>query len=306
MLFSALIPVYLLVGIGFVAVRLGYFPKASVSHVNIFTVKMIVPVVIFLAVFNTSGLNSANWGFLLAYGLGSFAVQILAFLVLMKGFDFSPARASLLSMGAAGSNSIMLGLPIVTALYPALVEQVFSWVLIVENIVVIPITLAIADQLRSGKIRLVSFIRSLFKNPIFIALLLGLILPIFLKTLWPPLDQALIIIRSSIAALSLLIIGALLASTKFQGAKPSVLFISACKLLVMPALILALMWGFGVRGEILFAGITFASISVFGIYANFCEMAGDGEFGASVFFVTTLLAPISIWFWSLIVHGLPS
>lgn len=301
--FSLLLPIYILVALGYLAVRFGYVPMRTVSEVNLFVVKMIVPVVIFLTVYNNTGQGQMSLGYLFAYGIGSLIVYFFVFYVLQHRFEMSGSQSALLAMGAAGSNSIMLGLPIVVSLYPKVGENALAMCIIIESIFIIPISLALSDQLKSGRVHLLRFMAITLKNPIVIAIILGLTLPILTSKIWAPLDLALITIRNAMAGMSLLIIGALLAKAKFHGAQPTVVFVSIGKLVLMPAAIFLLFKVIGVEGELLLAGMTIAALSVFGIYANFCETAGEGEFGASVFFVTTLLVPISLWIWSVVAHG---
>lgn len=293
----ALIPIYLLVALGFTLVRTGYVPKDTIRPANQFVIDVFVPVLIFLIVFRMAGEGGIDWEFVLGYGAASIAAMLATMLALRTVFAYTASKSALLSLAASGSNAIFIGYPLLLALYAGIADLALSWVLIVENLFLIGLAVLLQDLLAEGGRTRRSAVLGLAKQPILIALVSGLVLPLLVGTLWGPLETALDMMRQATVGISLVLIGGMLARSRFGGNLPAILTVAAAKLVLHPLLVVAVFTALGISGEFFIAAVVFASISCFGFYANFCERAGEGEFGASVFTVTTLLAPVSVAFW---------
>lgn len=301
---SALIPIYILVLIGLALVKIGYLPKEVVRPSNLLVIKLFVPVLIFLAIFQISQAGNFNTKFILGYGFASLCVMGLLLFVLKAVFGFDLARASLLSLGAVGSNSIFIGYPIVLLMFSELADASMGWALIVENLLLIPLALFLYDAFREGSRTPLELFATFFKNPIFIAIVMGLALPLLTSKIWAPLEQALNMMRLATAGLALILVGGMLAGSKLGGNLAAVFTVTFGKLIVHPLLVLTVFLAIGVSEDILTVGVIYASVSCFSVYANFCETEGEGQFGASVFFLSTLLAPATITGWLVIVDNL--
>ena len=68
---NAILPVYLLIALGFVAVLLGWFPKAGVPGVGRFVRNFALPSAVFLVVVQRDISDVVHPGFMLAFGLAS-------------------------------------------------------------------------------------------------------------------------------------------------------------------------------------------------------------------------------------------
>lgn len=296
MAISALIPIYLLVCAGFILVKSGYIAKDIIRPANTLIVKAFVPVVIFLAIYRMAGSGNFDWGFIFGYGAASLAVMLISMGILRSVFQVKKDKAALFSLASAGSNSIFIGFPLAMILFADLADLSLSWVLIVENLLIIPLSLWLYDwfsEAGGGKAAL----KNMLKNPILLAIILGLILPFFVPKLWTPLEQAMQMVRNATGGVSLVLIGGMLARARLTSRLPAVFFLVFGKLVLHPLAVLSAFWLLGISGAVMICAVAYASISCFGIYANFLEMADEGEFGASVFLLSTMLAPMTISFW---------
>lgn len=297
MAIQALIPIYILVFVGFSLIRSGYLPKDAVFPANLFVVKVLVPVLIFLALFRASQNSDFNWKFITGYAVASLSVMFLGIAFLKSFTGYSYSKSSLFSLGGAGSNSIFIGLPLILMLFEDIAISSLSWVLLVENLTIIPLGLLLHDVLNQNQGKHYEAVLKLFKNPIFVAMMLGILLPFFIDGIWEPLAISMEMIKNATGGISLILIGAMLAKAKLGGSMKTVIYLSFSKLFLHPFTVLVCFLILGISGDILTIGVIFGSVSTFGVFANFCEAENEGEIGASVFTFTTLVAPLTILLW---------
>ncbi len=304
MIVNALIPIYILIAIGFVAIKTGYVSDEAIRPINLFVIKVFLPVLIFLVVFQTAQETDYNWNFIIGYGVACVVTQLLIFIALNLFFNISVPHAFLFSLGSAGSNTIFIGFPLVSLLFVSIAEVSFAWVLLVENIFLIPVTLLLYDAFAERGKNARQLIFRIISNPIFLSMALGVTLPFLFSEIWAPLLKSLTLMRNVSAGIVLVLIGGMFARATLRGNKKAIALVVFGKLILHPFLVLITLMLFGVSGELLLAAICYASVSVFAIYANLCELAEQGEFGSSVFLVTTLLAPLTISMWLIIAERL--
>lgn len=118
-LFLIVLPVFLVVGAGYAAVRFKAFPDAGVTFLVKFATGIAVPVLLFRAIYNLDlarvlepGLLASFYtGAILSFAAGTFAARRL--------FGRRPGEAVAVGFCALFSNSVLLGLPIMERAYAA-------------------------------------------------------------------------------------------------------------------------------------------------------------------------------------------
>ncbi|MEM6974238.1 MAG: AEC family transporter [Pseudomonadota bacterium] len=121
------LPVFLVVGAGYAAVRTGAYPDAGIGPLVKFATGIAVPVLLFRAiyrldlgqVFQPDLLASFYLSALVAFGAGILAARRL--------FGARPGESVAIGFCALFSNSVLLGLPVVERAYDAsVIEPVFA------------------------------------------------------------------------------------------------------------------------------------------------------------------------------------
>ncbi len=283
--FALILPVYVIVIAGFLAVRFGVVQGAELSSLGRIVLRLLLPATLFLAVARQPLSQALDWGFLCAYALGSLAAYALAFAI-ARGFGQDRTLAGLEAMGSACSNSAYFGLPVITLAYgPDLGLRVFALVVLVENIVVVPVAVAVLEAGRSGGWRVV---QTALRGPLLIASCAGLafsatgfVLPQFL-------EKALQMLAPVAAPVALLVIGGAVAGMGLRAVGGAVWRIVPLKLLVHPALVAAVMLAFGQPADLTRAAILNAAVPMMGVYALFGLQYGREGMAASALILATL------------------
>ncbi|MEM8786955.1 MAG: AEC family transporter [Pseudomonadota bacterium] len=112
-LLQVVIPVFLVAGAGYVAVRLRYFSDSVIDGLNVYTQRFAIPVLLFRAAMDLDLRAVFDPGLLLSFYTGaaiSFALGIVGARLL---FRRRPGEAVAIGFGALFSNSVILGIPIV-------------------------------------------------------------------------------------------------------------------------------------------------------------------------------------------------
>lgn len=118
-IFAIVLPVFLVIGAGYIATRTGFFSSSAVDGLMVFTQSFAIPCLLFLALidldlgaaFNPKLLVSFYFGATICFALGIFGAR--------KIFKRRPGEAVAVGFSALFSNSVLLGLPIMGHAYGA-------------------------------------------------------------------------------------------------------------------------------------------------------------------------------------------
>ena len=112
-IFLIVLPVFLVLGVGYGTARIGYLPSDIADALNAFSVKLAVPVLLFRALYRLDLSQSFHVPMLASFYLGAFASFALAILLARLFWNRTPGEAVAVGFSAMFSNSLMLGVPIV-------------------------------------------------------------------------------------------------------------------------------------------------------------------------------------------------
>lgn len=292
-------PIFALMLIGFVAVRSGYFPAAGLRGVSAFIARVAVPVLIFKALAERDLAEILNTPYLLAYSLASLIPFGAAFVFARLARGQDTVSAAFYGMGASFSNSIMIGLPIITALFGQAAMVPFALTLLVENLLMMPLTLALADsgqrQHASMLARLLATVPTIARNPIVIAIVLGLLASVLGLPLPAVATGAMGLLASTVTGAALFAVGGMLVGQRVGSMALDLGAIAAGKLLLHPLATFAVFALVpGIPAQHAAVAVLLASAPMFGIYAVLGEQYGKGAFCAAAIVPTTALSFLSI------------
>lgn len=176
-LFGVVVPVFLVIGAGYLMVRARLLNDAHVDGLMLYTQGFAIPCLLFKAT-STLDLGAVfSPGLLFAFYGGATVSFFLGIVIARRVFRRRPGEAVAIGFGALFSNSVMLGLPIIERAYgPAALAPAFAIVAIhapycyALGITVMEISRADGAGPVATTLRV---LRTMFRNALMIGLALG-------------------------------------------------------------------------------------------------------------------------------------
>ena len=290
-------PIYLAIALGYFATRRAWFSKADMPVFGRFTIQIALPALLFNALSQRSAAEVFNLQYLGAYALGSLLVIGLGLWWARRVQGHSPSYSSMMAMGMACPNSGFVGYPIMLLTLGAPVAGVaLALNMVVENLLLIPVLLAVADSEggQAGHWRQVlrQTLLGLLRNPMIWGIVGGFVWSLTGWTLPAPLGRTINLFAAASGALSLFVIGGSLVGLQAQGMGRTVWHIALGKLVLHPlAMAAMLLWVFDLADPALrSAALLTAALPMLGIYTILSQRHGHGAISAAALLVTTVLS----------------
>lgn len=304
-------PIFLLIGLGYGSVRLGYFDAGHLGPLSAFVVRVALPVLMFKSVSQRSFGEVLNLRYLAAYGLGSLAT-FAAGLAWSRWVRRQPLEAGAVQgLGMSCSNSAFIGLPIVHLLLGTVASLALALCMLIENLIMLPLSLALADSAGQRHVRFrVAFLHSMLGlryNSLVMAICVGLVFSALALPLPAPLVRAIDLMAAGSAPAALFYIGGCLVGLPVRQLLADVGVVAVGKLWLHPGLVALAMWLlWPTGGELALAGVLMASMPMMSIYPVIGRQHGQQGFCAAALLAATVASffTIGVNIWILRASGL--
>jgi malonate transporter len=287
MLFSLLLPLFLLTGLGCVLARSRILAEGWQAGLTELTARVLIPAFLFSGAFKNGIPAAVSWQFLAAFFMPLFAL----FLVAAFGFRRSAPRA----LAAAYSNTVFVGIPVLSQAFgPDSLQYAFP-VIAFHGLAAFSLY-----YLASPEKKVLGSLLNAVKNPIVTSLMLGLAFNLLGVALPAPLVSVLAMLSAAALPCALLALGASLTTFHIQS-WPETIVTVAAKLLLLPALVLGMaLWVFRLPAPATAVLVVIASCPV-GVNAAALVQA-DGKNPALVSSAILLssiacIATMPMWIW---------
>ena len=301
-LLDVILPVFLVIGFGYVAVWRGLFPMSGVDGIMKFAQNFAIPCLLFQAIARLDLSASFDPRLLFSFFAGAticFVLGIMGGRLLFKR-DWEDSVA--IGFCALFSNSVLLGLPIMERAYGA-DAMAGNYAIIALHApfcygLGITVMEVVRNRGQSGGALLRNVGRAMFRNALVLALIGGFIVNLSGLPLPGVLDDALsLIVRAALPA-ALFALGGVLIQYKPEGDMKAIAMVCFIALMVHPALV----WGFGTAvalpQEAFRSGVLTAAMAPgFNTYI-FANMYGRARrVAASSVLISTGLSIFTVWVW---------
>ena len=297
--------IFALLLIGWLAGRLHLFAPSDFALLGRFVVTLAIPALIFRSITSRplSGLIDPTYllAFLLA-GLAVFAIGLRA----SAALGAAPAGQAMDAGGMSWPNSGFFGYPILLLALPDVAGHALALNMIVENVLLIPLGLVLAERAQAGRAGLAPILGRLVRNPLLITITVSL--AIAASGLRPPdfVLRPVGLLADASVAMALVVVGGTLAGLGLRAINIRVLATSVGKLILLPALVAVAWLGLGAAGlpvdpAMRTAGIVIAASPVISIYAVLAAPFGEGDQAALTMLVQILASffTLTALLWSL-------
>lgn len=294
-IFGVAAPVFVIIAVGFGAVRSGLVPAGWLTALGGFVVRLALPVLLFKSLSQRSLAEVMNLRYLAAYALGALATLALGLLWARLLRRQPLERSALMALGMACANSGYVGYPIALQVIGPVATVALALAMVVENLLMIPLCLALAD---SGGAAHEPFHRSfgralarLRHNPIIIAMVAGLAFTISGLALPVPLARAVDMVAAASAPVALFYIGGILVGLPLRGMFADMGAVTFGKLVLHPLMVFAALLLLGPVDPLLATGaVLLACAPMPSVYPIFGQKHGMQGFCAATLVVGTVIS----------------
>lgn len=294
-------PIFLLIAIGYAAVRWRVLPYEAIPGLGRFVLYFAMPGLILHTLSSMQFSEVLDFSFIIAYGLGSLLMLGLGLLISLKVFKNEPVLAALKAMGVSMSNTPYFGFPVLLQVIGGTAAQAFSMALLVETILIIPLCMALLEFATSrstgislGRV-LIKLHKRMLSNPLLIAIVVGMLISALDITLPDPVNITLEMLGRSSATVALFVIGASLVDSPLKGKLGGITPMLIGKLIAHPLMVVFLIWllpPFDPKLQL--AAVLLAAMPMMSIYPIFGSQYGYRNFTASTLMLTTVCAFFTI------------
>ncbi len=292
---STTAPIFLLIALGFVAVRTRLMPGDAIPALGRLVMYFAMPAMIFSTLTHMKFDEVIDSTYMLVYGLGS-ALALTAGIGLSKLlFRDSIAAGGVKGIGMALSNSAFFGYPVMLQVFDDPPTHAFAMGLMIENMLIFPLALVLIEYGigRQNGVTLASAWKSVLlrvmKNPLIIAIIAGIIASALDLSLPVVIDQSLGMLAGVAAPVALFVVGGSLVNSSLRGNVSEIGLVVAGKLALHPLMMVLLIWllpDFDPRLQL--AAVLMAAMPMMSIYPIIGGNYGYRNLCASILLVTTV------------------
>lgn len=266
---DALIPVVLLIAIGFAAGRLGFIKASAVKDLSNLVFLVLTPALLFRTM-STVKVQQLDFRPVAIYFVA--AGLIFATILALRGFN---RRAAVLALASTFSNTLMIGVPLVGLAYgQAGLVVLFTLVSVHALVLLTSATLvlefAVAREAAGGTqtsprqimATAAKAARSAVIHPVPLPIMAGLLFAQTGLTIPAVVDKPLQLLGSAFSPLALVLVGVTLASTAVGPHFKGALALATVKNVVHPLLLACIAWTLSLSGLTLWVMVVTASLPI--------------------------------------------
>jgi hypothetical protein len=234
-------PVFGILALGLAAARFGLLGRGGVRGLVLFVFNVAIPVLLFRSMATMTLPDVLPWRVLVAFYTGSLLTWGLGMAVGRFAFGRRTDEAAIFAMGAAFSNTVLLGIPIVLTAFGPEATLPLMIIIAFHSALFMPLTVGVitASRGNGGRVgpQLGRTILEVVRNPIILGLAVGLAVNLTGLALPAPVDHMAELLGRAAVPTALFAMGASLAGYSFLGDVPPALALSSLKLVVHPAIV---------------------------------------------------------------------
>lgn len=289
-----ILPIFALMGLGYVAVLKRLYPAEGVKSLIAFVNNFATPCLLFHSI-STSDFRSAfNLSIIGPFYLGAFVCFAVGIFIARRGFGNRPGESVAAGFSGTFTNTVLVGLPILTRAYgdgalPVTLSIIGLHGAILLTVGMVTMELVKRDGQPLGKTLVVAFKR-VVSNPLIWGIAAGIIGSLLEIQLIEPAEAFFVMMSQAVVPAALFGIGGALVEFKLSENWKQALVASLIKLILHPAIAYVLMvWVLHVPLEIARYGILLAAMPA-GV--NIYVFATYYDRGVSVATNTILIATV--------------
>ncbi len=301
-LFEIILPVFLVIGFGYVAVWRRWFSQAGVDGLMSFTQKFAIPCLLFTAISRLDLGQSFDWRLLLSFYVGASSGFALGLFGARLIFGRSWEDAVAIGFCCLFSNSLLLGLPIMERAYGTDALAANFAIIAVHSPFCYGLGITVMEIVKArgtaGPKVAVKVLRAMFSNTLIMGVAAGFVVNLSGVVLPSPVQQGFDLIARAALPAALFGLGGVLVQYRPEGDLRAILFVCLISLVVHPAITFGLGLGIGLPVEGVRSAVVTAAMAP-GVNAYvFANIYGHAKrVAASSVLLSTALTIVTAWVW---------
>ncbi len=270
-MFNATFPVIAIAIFGYIITNRSLLSQKEISSLSKFTFNYTIPILLFTSTAKSDIPENIEWSFLFSfYGAVSF-IFILTTVLSKFQFKCPPSEQGVLAVSASYSNTTIVGIPICSYVLGDQSMLPLIIIISIQNLFIYSLGIIVSESenfsLRKIRNSLSKVVVQLFKSPISLSMIMGLLFNILDIKLPVPVNDSLDLFSSSAIPLAIFILGASL--NKLNAGKNFTLtiYLVALKNIALPLVVYTLTFIIFEINHLLAATATIAAAMPTGISA---------------------------------------
>lgn len=296
---TVLLPLFIVMAVGYFFTRHGVFNREGLMALGRFVISIALPALIFKTLSEKPLADIIIPAYLFGYALASLACFAVGLGISLWISRQNLTASAINALGQTYSNSAFIGYPLLLGVLGGTNAGVyFSLSTMVENILLLPIFLALVeigqDDKSSFARRLLRILANTLRKPLIVALVSGLLFSASAWKLPLPVQKSIDLLAAAAAPLAIFVIGGGLNGIRLQGNIPAIIQITLGKLILMPALVAGFIWLLGGTSEAVFAGALMGGVAMANTVAILAQHYGYPNRGTASMITTNLFSVLTL------------
>ena len=303
---NAVLPVFLIIALGFFVRRRGMLDEHSLSKFNSVAFHVFLPVQIFRNVYDAPFGTVFDLKLVLFTLAGHLFVGALA-LLMAHLTEPRRDRRGVMAQGMFRGNYVLLGIPLIEALFGSDGTGLASLMIAVNIPLYNVLSVFFLELYAEKEVNVRKMLRDIALNPLIDATVIALIvkalrLPVYAL---PPLASVIKSLGAVATPLCLFILGGSFAPAGIGDYAKSLWLTVLFKLVINPGLVMAAAVALGIRGIALgVVMMSFGAPTAVNSYNMVRELGGDRDLAASIVVIDTALSCLSLFGWIVLLKTL--
>lgn len=309
LLLDVILPVFVVIGLGYVMARRGSFSQSAIDTLMGFAQGVAVPCLLFRQMAHMDLKNSYSVGLVTSFYVGAFLCFALAFSLTWKLFRRPLDEAVATGFAAMFSNTLLLGLPITERAYGADALTANYAIISLHSPLFYGFGITLMELVRHRGLNLSprevsqKVLRAVFTQPLVVAIALGFAVNISGLPLPGALDAATDLLGKAGLPTALFGLGGVLFRYRIEGDKAIVALIVLLALVVHPVVTYGLAQVFKLDVHALRSSVVTAAMPPGANAYLFAHMYAVGRrANASAVLFGTIAAIFTAWIWLQVLH----
>lgn len=293
---NTVLPIFLLIFLGYFLKKSGFFPENFVSTGNRMVFYILLPIAMFSSVFATDLGELVSWQFA-AFAIGASVVSWGVIWAVARFFIKDKGILGAFVQGSFRANTVFIGIPLMRNLAGeagvARFALIIALIMPLYNICSIIVLSVCADS--DEKLRLKTIALTIAKNPLIIAIATGVVLSFLNVRLPQAATRTLSELSNMASPMALICLGGGITFLGFDKKFKYALVAAVLKVVVLPVAFTAAAYALGFRDIDLVAFMVLGGLpTAVAAYIMAVQMGNDGTTASNIILVSTLLSAATL------------